>query len=43
MMNTKRRAHKGSAEKTVRDNRRATRRHYSEEDENPYCIRGSTQ
>ena len=29
MMNTKNRVHKDSAEKTVRDIRRATRRHYS--------------
>ncbi len=29
MMNTKKRAHKDSAEKTVPDIRRATRRHYS--------------
>ncbi len=28
-MNTKNRVHKDSAEKTVRDIRRATRRHYS--------------
>jgi len=32
MLNTKKRTHKDSAEKTVRDIRRATRRHYSAEE-----------
>ena len=31
-MNTKKRVHKGSAEKTVRDIRRSTRKHYSAEE-----------
>ena len=34
---------KRSAEKTVRDIRRVTRRHYSAEDEDPYCPGGPSR
>ncbi len=39
-MNTKKRAHKGSAEKTARDNRRAARRHYSAEEKIRIVLEG---
>ena len=39
-MNTKKRAHKGSAEKTVRDIRRATRRNYSAEEKIRIVLEG---
>ena len=40
MMNTKKRAHKNSAEKAVRDIRRATRRHYSAEEKIRIVLEG---
>ena len=40
MMNTKKRAHKGSAEKAVCDIRRATRRHYSAEEKIRIVLEG---
>ena len=39
-MNTKKRVHTGSAEKTVRDIRRATRRHYSAEEKIRIVLEG---
>ena len=39
-MNTKKRAHKGSAEKAVRDIRRATRRHYSADEKIRIVLEG---
>ena len=39
-MNTKKRAHKGSAEKVVRDIRRATGRHYSAEEKIRIVLEG---
>ena len=40
MMNTKNRVHKDSAEKAVRDIRRATRRHYSAEEKIRIVLEG---
>jgi transposase len=40
MINTKNRVHKDSTEKTVRDIRRATRRHYSAEEKIRIVLQG---